>query len=399
MDDRDQTRERTPDALVPRPPNPPANPGEPATVLGVLAIALFVAAAKTHNPLFIVLAIALASVGAALFVRRAAPEWFAKLRGGPLATDRPHIGMGASIASDAVIEPGATVEMGASIGRGAVVRSGAVVRMGASVARGAVIESGAVVSWGADVQREARVGEKAVVGAGSTVKRGAQVPAGTRLFPGTDYGGVSGPAVMAPAPPPDLRAQRTKAVCDKLEAELAASPENLRDFLAGSGQTVASLRRTCDRLLARERSLRAEIDEGASATMEEERAAVQKRLDREPDEQIRMSLHGALAAMDEVKKQRELLRVGADRLQAEHTRLLYTLEALASQFVRLRSAGSDLRATADMEASVAQLRSELEAITDALEQVSRPMAALASPPPREDLAEPSATAPRGKERQ
>jgi len=260
------------------------------------------------------------------------------------------------------------------------------------------------VSWGADVGREARVGARAIVGAGAHVKRGAHVPAGVRLFPGADYGGRPGtsaaPEPLPPEPAPDPRQQRTQAVCDKLEAEMKASPEAVREFLGGSGQTVASLRRTSEDLLARERALRAEIDEAAAGHLAEERAAVERRLAAETDEQIRMSLAGALAAMDEVKKQRELLRVGADRLQAEHTRLLYTLEALASQFVRLRSAGKDARATAELEASVAQLRAELDAITDALEQVSRnaPMAALASPPPRDDELEGSA-AQRTKERQ
>lgn len=356
-----------------------SGPRQDATVAGVLAIALFAAAIKTHNLWFLFAAIAVASFGAALFVKGALPGALEKLQGG-----KPGIGMGASVASDAIIEPGARVEMGASIGRGAVVKAGAVVRMGASIGRGAVIESGAIVSWGASVRREARVGEKAVVGAGSTVKRGAQVPPGVRLFPGSDYGGKRGlPTIPASSlPAPDPRAQRTAAVCDKLEAELKASPEMVRDFLGGAGQTAASLRKTCEDLLARERALRGEIDEAAVAHLEEERAAVQKRAGGEKDEQIRMSLFGALAAMDEVKRQRELLRVGADRLQAEHTRLLYTLEALASQFVRLRSTGRESEAAAELEKSVQQLRAELDAITDALEQVS--LAQVAAPPPRED---------------
>ena len=361
-------------------------PGQSATVFGVLAIVLIAAGLKTHNGWFVVLGFALASIGAALFLKDTLPRALDKLQ------QAPGIGMGASVAEDAVIEPGARVEMGASIGRGAVIKAGAVVRMGASIGRGAVVESGAVVSWGADVQRDAQVGAHAVVGAGSTVKRGAQVPAGVRLFPGSDYGGKGGQRTIsatpleepAPAPLADPREARTAAVCEKLEAELKASPEHVRDFLAGSGQTVASLRRTCEDLLARERALRAEI--GDDAGLQAERAGVEKRLQGEPDEQIRISLMGALAAMDEVKKQRDLLRVGADRLQAEHTRLLYTLEALASQFVRLRTAGKDTGAGAELQKSVAQLRDELQAITDALEQLSQqaPMAALASPPPRDD---------------
>jgi carbonic anhydrase/acetyltransferase-like protein (isoleucine patch superfamily) len=378
MDERgkslSESLQRMQNALQPPAPRAPSGPGEAVTAMGVLAAVLFAAGLKSGNWWFLIVAVSLAIVAGAMWVKRAMPDALQKLQGGPISQDRPHIGMGASVASTAVVEPGASVEMGASIGRGAVVRSGAVVRMGASVGRGAIIERGAVVSWGADVQRDARVGERAVVGAGSSVKRGAHVPAGTRLFPGTDFrGGAALPAVPAPpaqAAASDPRLLRTAAVCDKLEAELRASPEQVRAFLGGSDQTLASLRRTCEDLLKREAALRSELDESAAAHLEEERAGLQKRLGAEPDAQIRSSLQGALAAMDEVKRQRELLRVGADRLQAEHTRLLYTLEALASQFVRLRSAGHDARAAAELESSIAQLRAELDAITDALEQVT-----------------------------
>jgi hypothetical protein len=62
------------------------------------------------------------------------------------------------------------------------------------------------------------------------------------------------------------------------------------------------------------------------------------------------------------------LKLRADRLEAEQTRLLYTLEGLASQFVRLRTSGS--QQGAEVDTSVAQLRNELDAIADALEEVS-----------------------------
>lgn len=52
---------------------------------------------------------------------------------------------------------------------------------------------------------------------------------------------------------------------------------------------------------------------------------------------VTLSLRGAVAALDEQRRQRELVLLAADRLEA---RLLYTLEGLASQFVRLRAAGT-----------------------------------------------------------
>jgi hypothetical protein len=82
---------------------------------------------------------------------------------------------------------------------------------------------------------------------------------------------------------------------------------------------------------------------------------------------------------------------------------LYTLEALASQFVRLRSAGAEAAQgpDAEVERGVQQLRAELDAIAEALEQVARDapssMAAVAVPPP-DSAEEDAATAPAGRNR-
>jgi chromosome segregation ATPase len=173
-------------------------------------------------------------------------------------------------------------------------------------------------------------------------------------------------------------------VCDRLEAELRASPQRLREFLGGSEATIASLRATCEDLVRRERELRAEADSAALARLEEERAALQTRISTQSDEQIRRSLDGALAAIEEQKRQREMLKLSADRLEAEHTRLLYTLEGLASQFARLRGAGAQ-GSPAELEQAVQQLRSELDAIADALEETTRAsgpegLRAVAEPP-------------------
>src|SRR5258708_3851866 len=216
-----------------------SGPGSAATALGVLGVTLIVAAAKTHDPWLLLLALPLAAAAAAAALRSFAPRIMTALQGGPVSSTHARIGMGATIAQSAVIAPGASVEMGATIGRGAVVRAGAVVRMGATVERDAVIEAGAIVSWGVVVNRGAVVGERAVVGAGSVVRKGGRVPAGMRLSPGTVYAGDAAalPApVAASAPtvaPPrqtEPRDERLNAVCDKLEAELRASPDQVRAF-------------------------------------------------------------------------------------------------------------------------------------------------------------------------
>jgi carbonic anhydrase/acetyltransferase-like protein (isoleucine patch superfamily) len=273
-----------------------------------------------------------------------------------------------------VLEPGARVEMGADVGPRAVVRADAVIRMGASVGADAVIERGAIVSWGATVHKRAVVEEGATVGAGSDVLAGARVPAGMWLRPGSTFGAGSATKTKAlrpaaPVPENDPRAARVAVVCGKLEAELRAAPERVREFLGGSADTVASLRGTCEDLARRERELRSEA---SLQGLDEERAALEKRIANERDEQIGRSLRGALAAIDEQKRQRELLRLAADRLDAEHTRLLYTLEGLAAQFVRMRTSGAQAtKDPAELERAVGQLRQELDAISDALEEVSQ----------------------------
>lgn len=264
--------------------------------------------------------------------------------------------------------------MGAEVKAFARVRSGAVVRMGAVVGKNAVVERDAVVSWGAVVRKGSVVGEGAVVGAGATLGAGSRLPPGMSLRPGVTWSGgddLQAAPAAAPLPAANPAEARLAAVCEKLDSELRASPEGARALLEGSGETVASLRRRCEDLSRRERLLRREADPAALVRLEEERKALQARIASERDERIRASLDGAVAAIAEQKRQRDLVLVGADRLQAEHTRLLYILEGLASQLLRMRAAGAEAGRAPDgaLERSAAQLRGEIEAIADALEQV------------------------------
>jgi hypothetical protein len=183
-------------------------------------------------------------------------------------------------------------------------------------------------------------------------------------------------------------------VWKKLENEWSASPDTVRSFLGGSEDTLAALRATCEALERRERALRFEVDEASLLRLDEERKALQQRIDAQPDEQIKSSLRGAVQALDEQKRQREQVRLAADRLSAEQTRLLYTLEGLAAQFVRMRTAGSESAPRAELEQSVLQLRDELNAISDALEAVK--MRAVAEGPATTDAA---SLAPRGGTRE
>jgi carbonic anhydrase/acetyltransferase-like protein (isoleucine patch superfamily) len=323
---------------------------------------------------FVPFAIGLAVSGAVLF-SRGTMQMRIFTPGAPA-----HIGMGASISSTAVLEPGAVVEMGATIKAGATVRAGALVGMGATVGANAIIETGAVVSWGATVRAGAVLGANAIVGWGATVGKGVQVPPGTRLRAGaTVSAGWLREHLPLPVPPRVLASSagddtqlRAAAACDRLTAEVRAAPEQVRSFLGASETTVASLRRTCEDLFRREQALRAELDPSALRRLDEEKRALDVRLAAEADERIRRSLAGAVVAIEEQTRQRELLRLSADRLQAERLRLVYTLEGLASQFVRLRTAGAESGrpSAVDLEKGMEQLGEELNAIADALEEES-----------------------------
>jgi carbonic anhydrase/acetyltransferase-like protein (isoleucine patch superfamily) len=362
--------------LTPRPPK--ASGGQIVAVFGGLSALFGGLLIATQNWVFVPLLVA--SAGAAIaFLAQSILGRAPSRRRLPPPDAPPDIGMGASVAADAVLEPGSVVEMGASVRSGAVIRSGGLVRMGATVGAGARVERGAIVSWGATVRPAAVVGTNAIVGAGSYLGKGAHLPAGARLRPGAKYS-AGWIAELLPARLPaeasagiDPAEVRVATVCDRLEAELRASPERVRAFLGASDGTIASLRRTCEDLVRREKVLRTEVDAAALERLDEERKALGDRITSEPDEIIRRSLTGAVAAIDEQRRQRELLRLGANRLEAEQTRLLYTLEGLVSQFVRLRTAGAEAgRAPdAELEQSVKQLGTEIDAIADALEQVSR----------------------------
>ena len=340
-------------------------------VLAGLSAGAFVLLTVTGAGVFLPVGLGLAVSGAVLLAR----GWTQSRLVRPGASAR--IGMGANVSSGAVLEPGAVLEMGSTVKSGAVIRSGALVGMGATVGQNAVVESGAVVSWGATVRAGAVIGANAVVGWGATVGKGVQVPAGMHLRAGATVSAGWLKEHLPGLPPPavarDPADMRAAAACDRLASELRAAPEQVRSFLGASDETIVALRRSCDDLLRREQSLRVELDPKDLGRLEQEKRGLEERLATETDERIRQSLLGAVAALDEQQRQRDLLRLGADRLQAERMRLVYTLEGLAAQFVRLRTAGAEAgrASAADLEQGVKALGVELDAIAEALEQESQ----------------------------
>jgi carbonic anhydrase/acetyltransferase-like protein (isoleucine patch superfamily) len=273
------------------------------------------------------------------------------------------------------------IEMGASIGAEAVLERGVVVRMGASVGPRAVLEEGASVSWGASVGEGAVIGAGAVVAAGSEVAAGARVPARTYLAPGTTWSAASSDGHRLPAAqhrheieaPSDPRTEQIRKACDRLEEEYARAPEPVRAMFGETRATLSSLRRTCLDLVARERALRAEGSPEALARLDQEKAAIEARLTLASDEKVRRSLSGAVTAIAAQQQQRKLLQNNADRLEAELTRLIWTVDGMGTELVRVRTAGAELYqgSTAEIARSVEQLQGEIDSIAQALEEMNQ----------------------------
>jgi carbonic anhydrase/acetyltransferase-like protein (isoleucine patch superfamily) len=292
----------------------------------------------------------------------------------------PQIGMGATIASNAVLGAGAIVEMGATVGDSARLEQGAVVRMGASIGRDAVLEEGATVSWGASIGAGAVIGAGAHVAAGSDVEAGARVPAGTSLMPGTSWTrGMSGgsavslqASIAAMDAPADPRAAHIARACDRLEDEFARAPEPVRRMFGDSRLAISGLRRTCLDLLAREQALRAEAAPEALQRLDQEKAALEARLAGASDEHVQRSLTGAVAAISGQREQRRLFQRSADRLEAELTRLIWTLDGMGTELLRVRTTGAELYEKSGSSAltqSVQQLHEEIDSIAAALEEL------------------------------
>jgi hypothetical protein len=190
---------------------------------------------------------------------------------------------------------------------------------------------------------------------------------------------LDGSAVRVPVSAPvyaaamqDPRDARVDAICNKIIAEIRASPEVVKDIFIKPDETVAALRATCRDLTRRERDLRKFLSPQDDDRLATERDALHKRIEGEQDEVTRMRLASALAALDQQRDQRLELSRAAARFDAEHTRISYTLESLYTQVVRMRSADSSSAdvAGAGLRRSLDMLSHEVNALADALEKVN-----------------------------
>jgi hypothetical protein len=187
---------------------------------------------------------------------------------------------------------------------------------------------------------------------------------------------VPAPAVApAPEPPPpdDPTVARIQLLCDKLLAELESGPAIVREVVTDPRATIAGLRQACVETARRERDLRAVLAAQDEDRLRAERAALAGRLSAEPDAIVRDRLGQALAALDQQLVHRAALATAAARLEAENTRILYTVENVHMQLLRARS--TDMGAPelgGRLRDSLRELGTQIEAVAEALELADAP---------------------------
>lgn len=195
---------------------------------------------------------------------------------------------------------------------------------------------------------------------------------------------------------------RIDELCERILSEVRRGPEILRDVVRRPEETVKALKEGCHVLAERERELRGLVTPEDDARLLREREQLLKRLEAERDEVTKQRLKGALDALDEQRKQRSELLIAASRMEAERTRLGYTLENLFTQVLRVRSADASSAEVAGngLRQSVDRLGDEIGALAEALESVHAPQteASASDHPPQQAISPPSETegqAPRG----
>ncbi len=193
-------------------------------------------------------------------------------------------------------------------------------------------------------------------------------------------------AASMPTPPGATRAQRVAGRCTRLLQAFKSGPPVLQEVVQQPERTVEALRRGCHELLRREAELRAMQSPEELQRLDKERVTLAARVDKEQDAVARERLTAALALLDSQRTQRRELGTAADRLEAEYTRLYYTLENLHAQVLRARSADALAAesSAAELRQSLEKLGDEVDAVSSALEDVHRTELPPISEPPPDD---------------
>lgn len=182
-----------------------------------------------------------------------------------------------------------------------------------------------------------------------------------------------------PAPEPEspvlaaiaAREKRVDGICERLLAELKEAPPLVRELLRNPEGTVTALRGASRELARRERGLRAALTEEEGERLARERADLAARVGAAPDPVVRERLEGALSALDAQLAHRAELLTAAARIEAEGTRILYSLESLRAQVLRAFAADAAAAEVTreSLKGGLESLRAEIDAVAVALEEV------------------------------
>ena len=194
------------------------------------------------------------------------------------------------------------------------------------------------------------------------------------------------PAVALPVPAPAAASEpdvsekaKVDALCDRLAADLAGGPAVAREVIKNPEKTVQALRKSCHELLRRTAQLRALGGPAELHRLEGERSALTARTEAEPDAVARERLSAAVASLEEQVRQRQAMAQMASRVDAEYTRLYYALQNLHTQVLRMRSVDLAAEPQQGVRETAERLAAEMDAVAQALEELSRPEPAAVSP--------------------
>jgi hypothetical protein len=196
------------------------------------------------------------------------------------------------------------------------------------------------------------------------------------------------PPVVEPESPAlaaiTAREKRVDGICDRLLAELKSAPPLVRELLRRPEETVEALRAASRELARRERGLRASLTEEEGERLARERSELAERVEASPDAVVKERLAGALSALDAQVAHRAEIATAAARIEAEGTRILYSLESLRAQVLRAFAADSAASEVTreSLKGGLESLRAEIDAVATALEEVhgvGAPASAAASP--------------------
>lgn len=190
------------------------------------------------------------------------------------------------------------------------------------------------------------------------------------------------PVPLASPPPPaepespvfatiSAREKRVDGVCDRLLAELKGAPPLVRELLRKPEETVEALRSASKELARRERELRRMLTEDEGDRLLRERDELSARTESAPDAVVKSRLASALEALDAQLAHRSELATAAARIEAEGTRILYSLESLRAQVLRAvaADAAADDVTRESLKGGLETLSGEIDAVATALEEV------------------------------